>query len=79
MMPPDILFFLQQQRQREIRQRAEQARLLRAIRRTPDSSEQVFQRLTWWLGRRLVSWGCALQGARQVVPLAEKESCVCLS
>jgi hypothetical protein len=77
MMPLDIMFFLQQ-RQREIRQRAEQARLLRAMRRTPGSSEQVFQRLTWWLGSTLVSWGCSLQAVSRAVPLAEKGCCVCL-
>jgi hypothetical protein len=78
-MPPDIIFFLQQQRQREILQQAEQARLLRAMKRTPGSGERALHDLTWWLGRTLVSWGCALQGAGRAVPFAEKGCCVCLS
>ena len=79
MMPPDSMYFLQQQRHREIRQQVEQARLLRAMRRTPDSGERAFQRLNWWFGRALLSWGCALQGVGRAAPLVEKGCCVCLS
>ena len=78
MMPPDSMYFLQQQRHREMLQQAEQARLLRAVRRTPDSGERAFQRLSWWFGRALLSLGCALQQAGRVAPLPEKGCCVCL-
>ena len=78
-MPPDIIFFLQQQRQREILQQAEQARLLRVMKRTPDSGERAFHDLIWWLGRTRHAWGCALQGVGRAAPLAEKGCCVCLS
>lgn len=79
MMPSDIMYFLQQQRQREMLQQAEQARLVRAARRTPDGGERAFHYLTWWLGRTLLSWGCTLQGAGRAAQLAEKGCCVCLS
>ena len=77
MMPADILFFLQQQRRREMQQ-AEQARLLRAVRRTPNGGERAFLHRIWWIGRALLSWGCALQQAGRVTPLAEKGCSVCL-
>lgn len=79
MMPPDIMFFVQQQRRREMQQQAEQARLLRAAKRTPDGGERAFQHLRWWVGRALLSWGCALQRAGCTVPLAQEGCCVCLS
>ena len=78
MMPPDIMFFLQQLRRQEMLQRAEQARLLRAVRRTPDGGERAFQHLSWWVGRVLLPWGCALRQAGRATPLAEKGYCVCL-
>ncbi len=78
MMPPDIMFFLQQQRRREMLQQAEQARLLRAVRRTPNGGERAFQHLSWWVGRALLSWGCALRQAGRAAPLTEKGCCVCL-
>ena len=77
MMPADIMFFLQQQRRREMQQ-AEQARLLRAVRRTPNGGELVFLHRIWWIGRALLSWGCALQQAGRATPLAEKGCSVCL-
>lgn len=42
MMPPDIMFFLQQQRRLEMQQQAEQAHLLRAVKRTPNGGEWAF-------------------------------------
>jgi hypothetical protein len=78
MMRPDIMFFLQQQRRREMLQQAEQARLLRATRRTPDGGERAFQRLSLWAARALLSWGCALQQAGRATPLPEKGCCLCL-
>jgi hypothetical protein len=79
MMPPNSMFFLQQQRHRQMPQQAEQARLLPAMRRTPDSGERAFQRLSWWVGRALLSWGCALGQAGRIAPLAEKGCCLCLA
>ncbi len=79
MMPPDIMFFLRQQCHREMLRQAEQARLLRAMRRTPDSGERALQYLIWWLGRTRHAWGCALLQAGRAAPLAEKGCCVCLS
>ena len=78
MMPPDIMFFLQQQRRREMQQQAEQARLLKAVRRTPNGGELAFQHLIWWIRHALLSWGCALQQAGRATPLAEKGCNVCL-
>ena len=78
MMPSDIMFFLQQQRRREMLQQAEQARLLRAVRRTPDGSERAFQHLIGWVGRALLSWGCALQQTERVTCVTEKGCRVCL-
>ena len=78
MMPPDSMFFLQQQRLWEMQQQAEQYRLLRAVRRTPNVGERAFQHLIWWVGRALLSLGCALQQAGRATPLAEKECSVCL-
>jgi hypothetical protein len=78
MMPPDMLFFLQQQRRREMLQQAEQARLLRAVRRTPDGGERAFRHLSRWVGRVLLSWGCALLQAGRATPLTEKGCSLCL-
>jgi hypothetical protein len=78
MMPPDILFFVQQQRRREILREAEQARLLRATRQTPDNGERTFQHFIWWVGGVLLTWGCALQQAGRATPIAEKGCRVCL-
>jgi hypothetical protein len=78
MMPPDIIFFLQQQRRREMLREAEQARLLWTVRQTPDSGERAFQHFTWWVGRALLTWGCALQQVGRARPLAEKGCSVCL-
>ncbi len=78
MMPPDIMFVVQQQRRREMLKQAEQARLLPAARRTPDGGERVFQYLIWWVGRALLSWGCALQQSGRAAPLTEKGCSVCL-
>ena len=78
MMPPDIMFFVQQQRRREMQRQAEQARLLQAARRTPYGGERNFQHLSRWVGRALLSWGCALQQAGRAAPLVEKGCCVCL-
>jgi hypothetical protein len=78
MTPPDIMFFLQQQRRWEMLQQAEQARLLRAVRRTPDGGERAFQHLSCWVGRALLSWGCALQQAGRATRATEKGCSVCL-
>jgi hypothetical protein len=78
MMPPDIMFFLQQQHRREMLREAEQARLLRSVRRTPDGGDRAFQHLIWWVGRALLSWGCAMQQAGRAAPLVEKGCCACL-
>jgi hypothetical protein len=78
MMPPDFLFVVQQQRRREMLQEAQQARLLRAARRTPTGGERAFQYLIWRVGHTLLSWGCALQMAGRVLPFSEKGCCVCL-
>jgi hypothetical protein len=78
MIPLDILFFLQQQHCREMVRQAEQARLLRAVRRTPGGGEWAFQHLMWWVGRTLLSWGCALQQAGRAASLTEKGCCICL-
>jgi hypothetical protein len=77
MMPPDIIFFLHQQRRQEMMWQAEQMRLVRAVRRRPEPSGRVFQRVRWLTGSVLRSWGCALQGAGQVMAVAEKECFVC--
>lgn len=55
MLPPDIIFFLQQQRRREMVRQAEQARLVQAVRRRPESSVRVFQRVLWLAGSALLS------------------------
>ena len=78
MIPPDLYLLLQQQRHREVVRQAEQARLVRAGRRKPESSERVFQHLLWWVGGALLSWGCALQHAGRATQAAERGCCVCL-
>jgi hypothetical protein len=78
MMPPDIMFFLRQQRRREMLREAEQARLLRTMRRTRGNGERVFLRFTWWVGGALLTWGCVLQQAGRATPVAEKGCSVCL-
>jgi hypothetical protein len=72
------MFFLQQQHYREMLQQAEQAHLLQAVRRTPDGGERAFQHLSWWVGRALQAWGCALQQAGGAAPLIEKGYRICL-
>ena len=81
MMPPDIMFLLQQQRHQEMLRDAERARLLQAARRTPDTgvTETVFQHIIWWVGSVLLCWGCALQQAGRAMPAPEKGCCVCLA
>jgi len=78
MMPPDILFFLQQRRHREMVRRAELARLVQTSGRKPESSERLFQQALWWVGWVLLSWGCALQHAGRATQAAEKGCNVCL-
>jgi hypothetical protein len=78
MIPPDLYLLLQQQRHREVVRQAEQARLVRAGSRKPESSERVFQHLLWWVGGALLSWGCALQHAGRATQAAERGCCVCL-
>jgi hypothetical protein len=77
MIPPDIIFSLQQQRRREMVRQAEQARLVRAVRRKPERSGRVFQRVLWLAGSALLSFGCALQRTGQTMVVAEKGCCVC--
>jgi hypothetical protein len=77
MMPSDMMFFVQQQRRREMQREAEQARLLRAIRQTPDG-ERAFQHFIWWVGGALLTWGCALHQVGRATPVAEKGCSVCL-
>jgi len=77
MMPPDLILLLQQQRSQELVRQAEQARLVRAGRRKPESSERVFQDLLWWVGGALLSWGCALQKAGRATQAAERGCSVC--
>ena len=78
MMPPEIMFFVQQQHRREMLREAEQARLLRAVRRTPDSGERAFQHFLWWMGDTLLSWGCALGQVGRAARATEKGCSVCL-
>ena len=77
MMPPEIMFFLQQQRCREMVRQAERARLVRAVRQRSEHSRRVFKPILWLAGSALLSWGCALQGAGRVAPLSEKGCCIC--
>jgi hypothetical protein len=78
MMPFDIMFFLRQQRHWEMLRQAEQAQLLRAVRRTHESHGRVFQRARQRVGSALLSWGCALQHVGRATQAAEKGCCVCL-
>jgi hypothetical protein len=78
MMPSDMMFFVQQQRRREMLREAEQARLLRATRQTPDGGERVFQHFIWWVGGVLLTWGCTLHQVGRATPATEKGCCVCL-
>ncbi len=77
MIPPDSMFFVRQERHREMLRQAEQARLLRAARRTPDNGERAFQHFIWWVGGALLSWGCALQQVGRATCATEKGCCVC--
>lgn len=78
MMPFDIMFFPRQQHHWEMLRQAEQAQLLRAVRRTYESSGRVFQRALCWVGCVLLSWGCALQHVGRATQAAEKGCCECL-
>jgi hypothetical protein len=71
------LFLLQQQRHQELMRQAEQGRLVRIRRSKPESSEQIFQQLLWWVEGALLVWGCALQQAGRATKVAEKGYCVC--
>jgi hypothetical protein len=78
MMPPDILFFLQQRCHREMVQRAEPALSVQASERKPASDERLpLQSLRWVIGA-LLNWGCALQHAGRATQAAEKGCCACL-
>jgi hypothetical protein len=77
MMPPDIMFFLQQRHQ-EIMRQAERARLVRAERRRPERSGRVFKPVLWLAGSLLLSWGCSLQRAGLAMAVTEKGCCLCL-
>jgi hypothetical protein len=79
MIPSDIMFFVQQQRRREILREAEQARLLRATRQTPDNRERAFQHFIWWVGGALLTWGCALHQAGRATRATQKGCSVCLA
>jgi hypothetical protein len=78
MMPFDIMFFVQQQRRREMLREAEQARLLQATRQTPND-ERAFQHFIWWVGGVLLTWGCALHQVGRATPGTEKGCSVCLA
>ena len=78
MMPFDIMFFLRQQCHWEMLRQAEQTRLLRAVRRTYESSERLFQQALCWVGYVLLSWGCVLQHVGRATQAAEKGCCECL-
>jgi hypothetical protein len=78
MMPPDILFFLQQRRHREMVRREELARLVQASGRKPESSERLFQQALRLVGWVLLSWRCALQHAGRATQAVEKGCNVCL-
>ncbi len=77
-MPPDLIFFLHQQRRQESVRRSEHVRLVRAGGRKPVGSERVFQHLLWWVGGVLLTWGCALQRAGRTTQAIEKGCSVCL-
>jgi hypothetical protein len=78
MMPPESVFLLQQQLCREVLQQAEQARLRRPVRRTPDGGARAFQSLSRWVGRARHAWGCAMQQAGGAARLTEKGYRICL-
>jgi hypothetical protein len=78
MMPPDIMFLVQQQRRQELLREAEQARLLRTARQTPNG-ERAFQHFIWWVGGVLLAWGCALGQVGRAAPIAEKGCSICLA
>ena len=77
MIPSHLYFLLQQQRHQELVRQAEQARLVRAGKSKPESSEGVFQHLLWRLGSALLCWGCTLQQAGRATKAVEKGCCVC--
>ncbi len=79
MMPLDIMFFVQQQRRREMLCEAERARLLRVVRRTPKSvNETAFRHFIWRVGGALLCWGCALGQLGRATNATEKGCSVCL-
>ena len=78
MIPSDIMFFVREQRRREMLREAEQAQLLRATRQTPDG-EWTFQHFIWWVGGVLLAWGCALQQAGRAKLATQKGCSVCLA
>ena len=78
MMPFNIMFFLRQQHHREMLRQAEQAQLLRVVRRAPESSERLFQQALCWVGCVLLSWECVLQHVGRATQAAEKGCRVCL-
>src|SRR5260370_13959115 len=63
MIPPDLILLLQQERYQELVRQAELARLVRAGRRKPESSERGFQHPLWGVGGALLSLGFALHQA----------------
>ena len=78
MMPPDLFFFLQQQRHQELVRRSAHVRLVRASGRKLASNERVFQHLLWWVGGALLTWGCALKRAGGAMQAGEKGCRICL-
>jgi hypothetical protein len=78
MIPPEWFFHLHKLRHETLMRQAEQARLVRESQRTSGFDTQVFQPLLWWVGKALLSWGCALQQTGRTNVSAEKGDCVCL-
>jgi hypothetical protein len=78
MMPPDMMFFVQQQRRQELLREAQQARLLRTVKRTPNG-ERAFQHFMRWVGGVLLAWGCALRQVGRATPATEKGCSLCLA
>ena len=77
MIPPDLYVLLRTTTPSGGVRQAEQARLVRAGRRKPESSERVLQQLLWWVGGALLSWGCALQQAGRAAEAAERGCNLC--
>ena len=78
MMPSDMMFFVRQQRRQEMLREAEQTRLLRMVRQTPNG-ERAFRHFIWWVGGTLLAWGCALHQVGRVTPATEKGCSLCLA